>query len=105
MISWRMRKNISKDRAIAQRTCAACRQVKDKRAMVRLVRTPSGAVEIDISGKREGRGAYLCHNPACWEKVLKSNCLEYALKGKINRNDLEQLYKNGKDLLKELTSG
>ena len=73
--------------------------------MVRLVRTPGGGVEIDSSGKKEGRGAYLCRDRACWEKALKGKQLEHALKGNINRNDLERLYKDGKDLLKELTSG
>jgi len=73
--------------------------------MVRLVRTPGGDVAIDTSGKMEGRGAYLCRDWACWEKALKGNQLEHALKGNINRNDIERLYKDGKDLLKELTSG
>ena len=73
--------------------------------MVRLVRTPEGDVAIDTSGKMEGRGAYLCRVWACWEKALKGNQLEHALKGNINRNDIERLYKDGKDLLKELTSG
>jgi len=100
-----MRRNISNARPVPQRTCAACRQVKDKREMVRLVRTPAGAVEIDTSGKKEGRGAYLCHDRACWEKALKGGPLEHALKGKINRNDTERLYKEGQNLLKELTSG
>jgi predicted RNA-binding protein YlxR (DUF448 family) len=100
-----MRRNISSARAVPQRTCAACRQVKDKREMVRLVRTPAGAVEIDSSGKKEGRGAYLCRDRACWTAALKGNHLEHALKGNVNRNDLERLYNEGKDLLKELTSG
>ena len=100
-----MRRNIYNARPVPQRTCAACRQVKDKREMVRLVRTPAGAVEIDSSGKKEGRGAYLCRDRACWEKALKGNHLQHALKGNVNRNDLERLYEEGKDLLKELTSG
>jgi len=72
---------------------------------VRLVHTPAGAVEIDNSGKKEGRGAYLCRDQACWEKALKGSQLEHALKCKINRNDIERLYEEGKNLLKELTSG
>ena len=100
-----MRRNISNARTVPQRTCAACRQGKDKREMVRLVRNPAGAVEIDTSGKKEGRGAYLCRDHACWEKALKGNFLEHALKCKVNRNDTERLYKEGTDLLKELTSG
>lgn len=71
--------------------------------MVRLVRTAAGEVTIDTSGKREGRGAYLCAARACWEKALKGKQLEHALKEKINQNELEQLGKAGKELLKEST--
>jgi predicted RNA-binding protein YlxR (DUF448 family) len=88
-----------------QRTCIACRQTKPKKEMVRLVRTPAGKVEIDVKGKMEGRGAYLCRDWACWEKVLKSKQLEYALKEKITQNDLERLDKAGREILKELASG
>src|SRR4030042_1719542 len=85
----------SAGKAQPQRTCAACRKIKPKREMVRLVRTPRGDVEIDISGKREGRGAYLCRDRACWEKALKGKQLEHALKGSITREDLDRLYKVG----------
>lgn len=101
---WKMRKNSSSPPAAKpapQRTCAACRQVKDKKDMVRLVRTPGGTVEIDASGKKEGRGAYLCRDLVCWEKGLKGKQLEHAFKTEINRGNLEELFKNGKDLLKE----
>ncbi len=109
IVKRRMR-NISNVRAITgkpkpQRTCIACRQIKAKKEMVRLVRTPAGEIEIDTKGKKEGRGAYLCRDWACWEKVLKGNQLEHALKGKINQNELEQLGKAGRETLKELTSG
>jgi len=73
--------------------------------MIRLVRTSSGNVEIDASGKKEGRGAYLCPDRSCWEKALKGKQLEHALRGKFRQVDLEQLLKSGKDLLKELISG
>jgi predicted RNA-binding protein YlxR (DUF448 family) len=102
---WRMRRSIYNARPVPQRTCAACRQVKDKRAMVRLVRTPAGAVEIDASGKKEGRGAYLCRDRDCWDKALKGNHLEHALKCKISRNDIERLCQEGNELLKESTIG
>jgi len=84
-----------------RRTCAACRQVKGKKEMVRLVRTPGNVVEIDTTGKKEGRGAYLCRDWACWEKALKGKQLERALKSGISRENIEQLLTNGKDLLKE----
>lgn len=69
--------------------------------MVRLVRTPGGGIEIDLSGKKEGRGAYLCRDWKCWEKAPKGKQLEHAFRCEINRGDLEKLLKNGKDLLKE----
>ena len=69
--------------------------------MVRLVRTPGGGVEIDITGKKEGRGAYLCRDWSCWEKVPQGKQLEHAFKSNIDRGNLEQLLVIGKDLLKE----
>lgn len=91
-------------RTVPQRTCAACQKIKAKREMLRLVRTPGGVVEIDISGKKEGRGTYLCRDRSCWEKALQGKQLEHALKSNISRDDLERIYKAGKDLLKELSS-
>jgi len=69
--------------------------------MVRLARTREGNIEIDFTGKKDGRGAYLCRDRACWEKATKGKCLEHAFRSEINRGNLEQLIKNGKDLLKE----
>jgi len=48
--------------------------------MVRVVRTPDGGVEVDETGKRSGRGAYLCRRQECWEIALKKDHLEHALK-------------------------
>jgi uncharacterized protein len=66
---------------IPQRTCVVCRQKQDKRSLVRLVRTPAGPVVVDYSGKQNGRGAYLCANPACWDKASSTpQILQRALK-------------------------
>jgi uncharacterized protein len=66
---------------IPQRTCIVCRQKQDKRSLVRLVRTPAGPVVVDYSGKQNGRGAYLCQNPTCWDKALNTpHILQRALK-------------------------
>ncbi len=66
---------------IPQRTCVVCRQKQDKRQLVRLVRTPVGPVVVDYSGKQNGRGAYLCANPVCWEKATHTpQILQRALK-------------------------
>jgi predicted RNA-binding protein YlxR (DUF448 family) len=65
---------------IPQRTCVGCREVSGKRQLVRLVRTPEGIVEIDESGKRSGRGAYLCRRRPCWETALQKRRLEHSLR-------------------------
>jgi hypothetical protein len=68
--------------------------------LVRLVRTPENDVEIDIGGKKKGRGAYLCPVRACWEKALKGNQLEHALRTSLTQDNREYLMKCGQDLLK-----
>jgi uncharacterized protein len=65
---------------IPQRTCIACRRTDAKRGLMRLVRDADGHVVLDPSGKRAGRGAYLCYDPACWEQALKRRGLERALR-------------------------
>ena len=61
------------------RTCVACRTEREKGDLVRLVRTQNGEVRIDPTGKASGRGAYLCADPACWSKALKTRAVQRAL--------------------------
>lgn len=65
---------------VPTRLCIACRRSETKRGLIRLVRTAEGRVAIDTTGKRAGRGAYLCHQPSCWEQALKRHGLERALR-------------------------
>jgi predicted RNA-binding protein YlxR (DUF448 family) len=65
---------------VPQRTCIACRKIDSKRGLTRLVRLPDGHVAIDPTGKRAGRGAYLCAERGCWEAALKRKAVERALK-------------------------
>src|SRR5262245_27352659 len=65
---------------VPQRMCVSCRERLAKRTLVRIVRTPEGAVEIDPTGKRNGRGAYRCDDPWCWERALRTGALANALK-------------------------
>lgn len=85
---------------VPQRTCVACRRLKNKRELVRLVRTAGGDIEIDITGKKEGRGAYICPARACWEKALKGKQLEITLRGSLTQENREKLVKNGEALIK-----
>ena len=74
-----------------QRTCMGCNEKKDKKDLIRIVKNKEGIISIDRTGKQEGRGAYICDNIECLEKVIKSKRLEKALEIKISQeiyNDL-----------------
>ncbi len=64
---------------IPQRMCVGCQQMKAKRELMRVVRTPEEMVELDATGKKSGRGAYVCRDVACLEKAVKEKRLEKAL--------------------------
>lgn len=87
-------------RRAPQRTCVACRQVKPKRELIRVVRTPAGGIEIDSGGNKSGRGAYLCKAWECWETGLKGSRLEYALRGSLPQDNREILREQARDLIK-----
>ena len=74
-----------------QRTCIACQESSSKRELVRLVRTPEGRIEVDESGKRSGRGAYLCRQRACWETALQRQAIGRALKTQLLPEDRERI--------------
>jgi predicted RNA-binding protein YlxR (DUF448 family) len=63
---------------IPLRTCVACRQSKPKRGLVRVVHAPTGEAAVDPTGKKAGRGAYLCAARSCWDLALKKRLLEHA---------------------------
>ena len=68
---------------IPQRQCMGCRERKEKREMIRVVRSPEGTVSLDFRGKAPGRGAYICPNVECLKKVQKSKALERSLETAI----------------------
>ena len=90
---------------IPQRTCIACRQVKDKRELVRVVRTPERLVEVDETGKKSGRGAYLCRSAPCWRKALEKDALNRALKMSLTVEQKDELRKFIKSLPEERVTG
>ena len=75
---------------IPQRTCVACREVKEKRSLIRIVRGPDG-VAVDKTGRMPGRGAYLHDSKDCWDKALKRGILARSLKTEISPEDMEVL--------------
>ena len=72
---------------VPQRTCVGCREKRSKREMVRIVRTPDRGVEVDETGKKSGRGAYLCRRQECWEIALKKDRLGHALKTSLTNEE------------------
>lgn len=69
---------MQKTRKIPQRQCVGCREMKDKKALLRIVKTPEGEILLDSTGKKSGRGAYVCPDPECLKKARKSRALERA---------------------------
>ena len=76
-----------KVRHVPQRMCVVCREVQGKRALIRIVRTPTDGVAIDVTGKRAGRGAYLCQRRTCWERALHSPVLTRALRTTLTESE------------------
>jgi predicted RNA-binding protein YlxR (DUF448 family) len=84
-------KGVPRIRHVPQRTCVACRTTEAKRGLVRVVRTPEGRVELDPTGKKNGRGAYVHETRACWDEALKKQRLGRALKVDVPPADAEAL--------------
>ena len=78
-------------RHVPQRTCVGCRTTAPKRGFVRIVRTATGRVAVDPTGKAAGRGAYLCASPSCWEVGLKRGRLAQSLRVTIAEEDRQAL--------------
>jgi len=77
----------------------ACGKIRSKRELIRLVRVSEDTVEVDYSGKKAGRGAYLCRVWECWEKGFKGARLEQVLRVKLSGYNREQLVGAGKELI------
>ena len=69
-----------KPRHVPLRTCSGCREQRPKRELVRVVRLEDASVVLDETGRRNGRGAYLCRQPECWQRALRTGSLAHALK-------------------------
>ena len=76
---------------IPMRQCLGCREMKPKRELIRVVRSPEGEISLDFKGKASGRGAYVCPNPACLKKAVKARVLERAFSAQIPPEVYEKL--------------
>ena len=78
---------------IPQRQCMGCRERKEKRQLIRVVRSPEGEVSLDFSGKKNGRGAYLCPDPQCLKKAIRAKALDRSLEVTIPQEVYDRLEK------------
>ena len=85
---------------IPMRQCLGCREMKPKRELLRVVRSPEGEVSLDTRGKKPGRGAYVCPNADCLKKAVKTRALSRALETEIPDEVMQRLaaeLEEGKD--------
>ena len=80
---------------VVTRTCIGCNEKRDKKELLRIVKNKENEISIDKTGKKEGRGAYICKNKECLEKAIKNRKLEKSFKMKIS----EEVYENLRDMM------
>jgi len=95
---------VMKQRKVPVRTCTGCATSSDKRSFVRVVRTPEGHVEIDPTNKANGRGAYLCADPDCFEMARKRRRLDSALRVSLKDDDYTRLKRDFDELVRKTGS-
>ncbi len=82
---------------IPQRRCLGCNESKDKKDLIRVVRNNLGEISIDLTGKKAGRGAYICHNIDCLKKARKAKRIERAFSTQIEEEIFERLEREIQD--------
>lgn len=78
---------------VPTRKCTGCQEMKNKREMLRVLRTPEGEILLDVTGRKNGRGAYICRCRECLDKAVKNRGLERSLKVRIPEETYEGLKK------------
>lgn len=82
---------------IPQRQCIGCREMKNKKDLIRILKTDTEGIIIDVTGKKNGRGAYICKTMQCLEKAVKNKGLERSLKVRIPQEVYDELKKEMAD--------
>lgn len=88
-------------RKIPKRQCTGCGEMKEKKAMMRVLKTTEGDIILDTTGKKNGRGAYICLSKDCFEKSVKNKGLEKSLKAAIPKEVYETLEKEIESIEKQ----
>lgn len=74
-----------------ERMCLGCQQMRVKRDLIRIVRSPEGEFSVDLTGKKSGRGAYICNDKDCFNKAVKERRFEKSFKSMIDAKIYEEL--------------
>jgi len=77
-------RKVMKPKKIPQRMCLGCQEMKPKKELIRVVKSPDGEISIDLKGKAPGRGAYICRSSECLEKAIKAKRFEKSFETKID---------------------
>lgn len=89
------------EKKVPMRLCTGCGEMKVKKELIRVVKTEEGMVSIDVTGKKNGRGAYICKSQECLEKACANRGLERSLKMGIPKDIKENLLKELKEFVEE----
>lgn len=87
------RKGMKMSKKIPMRQCVGCGEMKTKKEMFRVIKTAEEEILLDTTGKKNGRGAYICPNPECLAKAAKNRGLERSLKSAVPKEILDTLMK------------
>ena len=78
---------------IPTRKCVGCGEMKEKKELIRIIKTPEDEILLDATGKANGRGAYICNSAECFKKAVRNKGLERSLKSSIPADVLERIEK------------
>ena len=90
-----------KPRKIPMRMCVGCREMKPKKELLRVVRSPEGQVSLDETGKKPGRGAYCCYNAECLRRALKQGQLDRQLEVRLSDEVNAEMTRTMEELLRQ----
>lgn len=79
------------NKKIPLRLCVGCREMKPKKDMIRVVKTPENEIILDTTGRKNGRGAYLCNDVECLKKAVKSSAIDRSLKINVEKSVYEEM--------------
>ncbi len=84
---------MAKEKKIPMRKCVGCGEMKPRKDLIRVIRTPEGKVLTDLTGRANGRGAYLCRSSTCFEKAVRAKSLQRSLEVPVDQDTLTMLQK------------